>query len=108
MKQRFLTSVLQSKRKVLYVLLPAALLVGVGSIATAQAAPPRSATFMAVTKAAPTATATPATETEAPDAAEPAGGVESTATDPAEPAGAADTGHQDTGAQADHQFDGQE
>jgi hypothetical protein len=106
MKQPFVTAVLNSKRKVLYVLLPAALLVGVGSIATAQAAPAKSATFLAVTKAAPTATATPAAET--PDAAEPAGSVESTAPDPAEPAGAADTGHQDTGAQADHQFDGQE
>lgn len=108
MKQRFLTSLLQSRRKVLYVLLPAALLVGVGSIATAQAASPTPANFMAVTKAVPTATPTPATEAEASDATEPASGVESSATDPAEPAGVAGAGHQDTGAQADHQFDGQE
>ncbi|MDQ6877705.1 MAG: hypothetical protein M3082_08395 [Candidatus Dormibacteraeota bacterium] len=99
MNQSLRTAIFKSKRKVVYVLLPAAVLVGVGSIASAQAASPM---------AAPAAITAPDTTAEAPESTDPAGSVESTATDPAGPAGAADTGHQDTGDQADHQFDGEE
>jgi hypothetical protein len=98
--QHFKWSVLKSKRKILYLVVPATLLVGVGSVVSAQAAP-SSPSFAATTN--------PAEPAVDPETADPASAPEAPANEPAnEPAGAADAGHQDAGAKADHQFDGQE
>ena len=82
------------KRKLLFVSVPAVFLIGGGTVAasaaTHQTGPPTTVTE----PAAPAEPTEPAAAAGKPETSEPAGTV--------------DNGHQDTGDQADHQFDGEE
>ena len=87
------------KRKLIILVVPAVLAVSGGAMVVAHAA-------TSTTPGAGQTTDTTGTAKEAPDPTEATDTIE--ATDQSEASGAPEVGHTDTGAQADHQFDGQE
>ena len=97
------------RRRFVLLAVPAVLALAAGSVAASAATAPRTgASGQGQPAEAPELGGTPEstaviTTTAAAEPTEP-----SKTTDPAEPAGSADLGHQDSGDQTDHQFDGQE
>jgi len=79
------------KRKLLFISVPAVLLIGGGTVVASAAT---QQTGLSPTVLGPAAAAEPAEAAGTPE--------------PSEPAGTIDNGHQDSGDQADHQFDGEE